>query len=134
MRKAIVAAILVICLCKTTNADNTFTVAGAGLATCERFSSETGKATQTEKLFFSWAQGWMSAANMMLAVTAGKSSTANLAAISIDEQMLHIRAYCQENPFKYYEAAVIDLYDSMRTTQGLPSWITSLKPKNFSSS
>jgi hypothetical protein len=33
--------------------------------------------------------------------------------------MRYIRAYCEENSLKYYENAVIDLYDSMRRAQGL---------------
>jgi hypothetical protein len=128
----LVATTIFICLCSMAQADNAFLAAGPGLATCNRFSKETAKDSQIEKFFFSWAQGWMSAANLMLSVN--KSSVTDLNAMSLDGQMLHIRAYCQENPSKYYESAIIDLYDSMRRTQGLPSWITSLQPKNFSSS
>ena len=128
MRKAIVAATIAICLCSTTRADNAFIITGPGLATCDRFREETAKDSQVEKFFFSWGQGWMSAANLMLSVN--KSSTTDLAAMSIDEQMLHIRAYCQENPFKYYQSAVIDLYDGMRRNQGLPGWLSSLSPQN----
>ena len=125
MRKALVATIILICLSSKTEAQNSFFIVGPGLATCGQFGEASAKDAQIEAFFYSWGQGWMSAANLLLSVTAGKSSSTNLAVISMEEQMLHIRTYCVENPSKYYEAAVIDLYDSMRKTQGLPSWITS---------
>jgi len=128
MRKAIVATIVVIYLCSATKADNAFMATGPGLATCDRFSKETAIDSQIEKFFFSWAQGWMSATNLMLSVS--RSSTTDLGAMSIDEQMLYIRVYCQKNPFKYYQSAIIDLYDGMRRNQGLPSWVSSLSPNN----
>jgi hypothetical protein len=40
--------------------------------------------------------------------------------------MRYIRAYCEENSLKYYENAVIDLYDSMRRAQGSRSRLTCL--------
>jgi len=52
MRKAIVAAIAVICLCSTTKADNALIATGPGLATCDRFSKETATDSQIEKFFF----------------------------------------------------------------------------------
>ncbi len=68
----------------------------------------------------------MSSANLTLSVTAGRPSTTDLGAMSMTEQMLYVWAYCEDNPLKYYEAAVIDLYDSMRRAQGLRSWIVTL--------
>lgn len=127
MRNGLVAAMILACLCSTAKAEDAFSIAGPGLATCGQFGEESAKDVQIEAFFFSWGQGWMSAANLLLSATAGKSSTTDLAVISVEEQMLHIRAYCEENPFKYYEAAVIDLYDSMRRNQGLPGWIASFR-------
>ncbi len=68
----------------------------------------------------------MSAANLALSVTAGKPSATYLSAMSMTEQMRYIRAYCEENSLKYYENAVIDLYDSMRRAQGSQGWIATL--------
>ncbi len=68
----------------------------------------------------------MSAANLALSVTAGKPSATDLGAMSMKEEMLSVRVYCEENPLKYYENAVIDLYDSMRRAQGLQGWIATL--------
>ena len=127
MRRAFVAAILFAFLSSAAEAEKTFTITGPGLATCDQFGAESAKDLKIEAFFFSWGQGWMSAVNLLVSVTAGQTSTTDLAAVSVEEQMLHIRAYCEENPFKYYEAAVIDLYDSMRRTQGLPSWIASFQ-------
>ena len=127
MRKGVVAAMILACLCGTAYAEDAFSITGPGMATCGQFGEEYTRDVQIEAFFFSWGQGWMSAANLLLSATAGKSSTTDLAVISVEEQMLHIRAYCEENPFKYYQAAVIDLYDSMRRTQGLPGWIASFK-------
>jgi len=127
VRKGVVAGIVLACLWGTANADEAFFITGPGLATCGQFGEESARDVKIEAFFFSWGQGWMSAANLFLATRAGKSSTTDLSAIGVEEQMLHIRAYCQENPAKYYEAAVIDLYDSMRRSQGLPGWIASFK-------
>ncbi len=69
----------------------------------------------------------MSAANLTLSVTAGRPSTTDLGAMSMTEQMLSVRVYCEENPLKYYENAVIDLYYSMRRAQGSQGWIATLK-------
>ena len=127
MLKAFVAALVLVCFCNAVEAKNAFSVAGPGLATCKQFGQQSAQNKQVEAFYFAWGQGWMSATNLLLTVRAGNSSATNLAAVSIDEQMLHISAYCDENPFKYYEAAVIDLYNSLRTSQGLPSWIANFK-------
>jgi len=127
VRNGFVAAMILACLWSTANADEAFSITGPGLATCGQFGQESARDVKIEAFFFSWGQGWMSAANLFLSATAGKSSTTDLSAISLEEQMLHIRSYCEENPFKYYSAAVIDLYDSMRRSQGLPNWIASFK-------
>ncbi len=126
MRKAIASAIVLVCLASAAEAEETFFITGPGRATCGRFGEEYAKDWEIETFFFSWGQGWMSSANLTLSVTAGRPSTTNLAAMSMTEQMLYVRAYCEENPHKYYESAVIDLYDSMRRAQGLRSWIATL--------
>ena len=127
MRKAIAAAIVLVCLASAAEAEEAFLITGPGAATCGRFKEESAKNWEIEAFFFSWGQGWMSAANLALSVTAGKPSATYLGAMSMTEQMLSVRVYCEENPLKYYENAVIDLYDSMRRVQGLRSWIATLK-------
>ncbi len=126
MRKSIASAIVLICLASAAEAEETFFITGPGVATCGRFGEETAKDRQIETFFFSWGQGWMSAANLTLSVTAGRPSTTDLGAMSMTERMRYVRAYCEENPLKYYESAVIDLYDSMRRSQGLRNWIVTL--------
>jgi len=126
MRKAIASAVVLVCLASAAEAEEAFMITGPGVATCGRFGEEYAKDWEIETFFFSWGQGWMSAANLTLSVTAGRPSTTNLGAMSMTEQMRYVRAYCEENPLKYYEAAVLDLYDSMRRAQGLRGWIATL--------
>ena len=126
MRKAIASAIVLVCLASAAEAEETFFITGPGVATCGRFGEEYAKDWEIEAFFFSWGQGWLSAANLTLSVTAGRPSTTDLGAMSMTEQMLSVRVYCEENPLKYYESAIIDLYDSMRRAQGLRSWISTL--------
>ena len=126
MRKAIASAVVLVCLASAAQAEEAFIITGPGVATCGRFGEEFAKDREIESFFFSWGQGWMSAANLALSVTAGKPSTTDLRETSMTEQMRYVRAYCEENPLKYYQAAIIDLYDSMRRAQGLRSWISTL--------
>ena len=129
MYKAVVAAVVFVSLCPAAEAKNAFKVAGPGMATCEQFAQQAIHNKQLEAFYFSWGQGWMSATNMLLTVSGDSSLATDLAAVGIEDQMLYIRAYCEDNPFKYYEAAVIDLYNSMRTAQGLESWIANFKQR-----
>ena len=126
MRKAIASAIVLVCLASAAKAEEAFFITGPGVATCGRFGEEYAKDWEIETFFFSWGQGWMSAANLTLSVTAGRPAATDLGAMSMTEQMRYIRAYCEENSLKYYENAVIDLYDSMRRAQGLQGWIATL--------
>jgi hypothetical protein len=126
MRKVIATAIILVCLANTAEAEEAFFITGPGVATCGRFNEEYAKNWEIEAFFYSWGQGWMSAANLALSVTAGKPSATDLGAMSMKEEMLSVRVYCEENPLKYYENAVIDLYDSMRRAQGLQGWIATL--------
>jgi len=125
MRKALVATIILMFLSSKAEAEEAFFITGPGVTTCGRFNEEYAKDWEIEMFFFSWGQGWMSSANLALSVTAGRPSATDLGATSMTEQMRYVRAYCDENPLKFYESAIIDLYDSMRKTQGLPSWIAS---------
>ena len=126
MRKAIASAVVLVCLASAAEAEEAFFITGPGVATCGRFGEEYAKDWEIESFFFSWGQGWMSAANLSLSVTAGRPSATDLGATSMTEQMRYVRAYCEENPLKYYESAIIDLYDSMRRAQDLRSWISTL--------
>ncbi len=126
MRKAIAAAIVLVCLASAAKAEEPFFITGPGAATCGRFHEEYAKDWEIEAFFFSWGQGWMSAMNLALSVKAGRPSATYLGAISMEEQMLYVRVYCEENPLKSYENAFIDLYDSMRRAQGLRGWIAIL--------
>lgn len=96
---------------------------GLGVNSCAGFSAmyERDPAT-TEATFFTWAQGFMSAINMVLLGREHQPST-NLAQWDVDKQKRHIRSYCAANPSRAYDEGVFDLFEAMRKEQGLPSLV-----------
>jgi len=84
---------------------------GAGASTCGGFAKAYAHDPQNEYIFFSWAQGYMSAVNDTLAAT-GIHNYRDLAGETAN-QMARIRLYCNDHPLADYDIAVMDLYDSL---------------------
>ena len=119
MRKAIAAAIILVCLASATEAEE-FYMMGPGAQTCGQFGQSYAEYTQRwEIAVFVWAQGYMSGLNAPMLFS---NSTTDLNAMSQDNQMAYIRTFCSNNPLKSYSEAVLDLYQDMRRAQGLPRW------------
>lgn len=94
---------------------------GLGANSCAKFSEMYGNdPASTETAFFTWAQGFMSAINMVLLGREHQRST-NLALWDVERQRRHIRSYCAANPSRAYDEGVFDLFDTMRKEQGLRS-------------
>jgi hypothetical protein len=84
--------------------------AGPGTQTCALFTqSYATNPDDTERLYFLWAQGFLTGLNI---ARAGKLY-ANLNAKTTSDQKGAIRAYCDAHPFKNYLDAVIALYFSL---------------------
>jgi hypothetical protein len=61
-------------------------------------------------VFFTWAQGYMTAANVALAAAGNRYHDLSG---SIDDQEAHVRRYCNSHPTASYNDAVLDLYASL---------------------
>lgn len=94
---------------------------GLGVNSCARFNAMyQNDPASTATAFFTWAQGFMSAVNLVLLGKEHQRST-NLALWDVERQKDHIRSYCAANPSRAYDEGVFDLLEAMRKEQGLPS-------------
>jgi hypothetical protein len=94
---------------------------GLGANSCARYSEMyQNDPASTETAFFTWAQGFMSAINMVLLGREHQRST-NLALWDLARQRQYIRSYCAANPSRAYDEGVFDLFAAMRKEQGLGS-------------
>jgi hypothetical protein len=93
---AITAAMAIPAYAKPKMKDDTFLM-GAGMQSCGSFAETYRQSpTMAETLFFSWAQGFMSATNIYR-IVAGNNAK-NLNAISVEAQQARIRTYCDVHP------------------------------------
>jgi hypothetical protein len=83
---------------------------GIGGKTCGEFAANYAKDTGTEIIWFTWAQGFMSATNY-----ATLNFRKNIRDLSgdIEIQQRQIRQYCDAHPLAEYGSAVLDLYLSL---------------------
>jgi hypothetical protein len=82
---------------------------GYGAATCRQFAQDYRLSVDEEKIYFSWAQGFMTATN--LGNTNG--TYRDLSAWSVDDQSAFIRSYCNSHPLSNYGEAVFALLFSL---------------------
>ena len=89
-------------------------VTGAGAFTCAEFGQYYKLAPQeTDRLFYTWAQGFMSGMNFQ-ARTRGEAWR-NIGVSDSTSQMFKLRSYCSDNPLKRYLNAVWTFYLSLPT-------------------
>ena len=101
--------------------DKTGIAEGAGTYTCGEFGRFYANDPSSEKLFFSWAQGFMTGVNLSISGQTGNHK--NLDTKSSDDQMTDIRRYCDAHPLGFYLDAAMDLFHNFpfaiqRTKQG----------------
>ena len=89
---------------------------GVGLTPCADFTEMSKGNPGTEIIFYSWAQGFISAANRSRLMQGGDS--ANVAALTFEQQTGQLRAYCKAHPLQEYMYAVADLINHMPTNPG----------------
>ncbi|MGB8630218.1 MAG: hypothetical protein WCD69_12635 [Xanthobacteraceae bacterium] len=88
-------------------ADQQWTFMGVGTETCAQFAREYMKnPEQTDLVFFSWAQGYMSAINDFI------SPKKVLNSMPTFEQRVRVHDYCQQHPSDRYAQAIPPLLDS----------------------
>jgi hypothetical protein len=86
-----------------------YAYAGIGAISCgEIAKGYRQNPTQIENMMMTWAQGFMSGANMGLTVTEGQYR--DLAAMTIEAQEASLRNYCDEHPMAEFLKAAVDLY------------------------
>lgn len=84
---------------------------GVGTYNCAEFARAARDDPSRETLYFSWAQGWMTAWN--LARMDAAKATADLKARPVADQQAFLRAYCAKHPSALYMEAVSRLYLSL---------------------
>ena len=87
-------------------------IVGAGTHTCAQFGKDYQADPEGEEVsYFTWAQGLMSGYNAIASIN--DLPQVNTSAMSIKEQLAHIRLYCNEHPLAFYVTAVDDLMEAM---------------------
>ena len=85
---------------------------GPGMQSCGEFSRlYATNPTVTEDLFYTWAQGFMSALNLSFVSTTGAYRF--IAPDGMASYKLRLRTYCDAHPPSQYVQAVMDLYNSL---------------------
>ena len=85
---------------------------GPGMLSCGEFSrAYATNPTATEDVFYTWAQGFMSALNLSFVSTTGAYRFIDPNGMA--GYKLHLRQYCDAHPAGPYVQAVMDLYNSL---------------------
>ena len=85
---------------------------GPGMQSCGEFSRlYATNPTATEDVFYTWAQGFMSALNLSFVSTTGAYRFIDPDGMA--GYKLRLRSYCDANPPSQYVQAVMDLYNSL---------------------
>ena len=113
-RRAIAAAALAMAAIPAAGAAEPAAGEGVGTYTCAEFQRASKADESREMLYFSWAQGWMTAWN--LAQMDASKPFADLSTPPIDDQRAFIRTYCSQHGASLYMEAVYRLYASMKTS------------------
>jgi hypothetical protein len=108
-----VSVLLMLLASGQVNAQQSLIFTGAGTRTCGQFAEAYRASPEVNELFyFSWAQGFMSGRNSVLAEN--NQLIRDLASLSMDEQQSFIRHYCNQFPLDLYYSAVIKLHNSLK--------------------
>jgi hypothetical protein len=81
---------------------------GPGTASCAEFARSFRETPElTEAMYYSWAQGFMSASNLTLLLS--KQPIHNFAKLSVKGGQSFLRNYCDKHPLVPYELGVEEL-------------------------
>jgi hypothetical protein len=91
---------------------NTAFIVGPGGETCKAFTDLHKEAPEFSKaIFFSYAQGFMTALNMSRSLNGLPAHT--LKGLGPDDQMAHLVYYCGNHPIENFISAINSLYDDL---------------------
>lgn len=100
---------------------------GLGAFSCAQFGKDYQKSPEIwESVFFSWAEGYMSALNTALLLR--DATATDLRKWSVERQEDFLRSYCDQHPLEDYQDAVQILFSDMRKDQKLGNWLERLSP------
>jgi len=94
-------------------------VLGHGANTCTDYTEGRLVAKQVENSYFDWAQGFMSAMNVMQA--AAKTPTRNVMHLSDDNMKKALQTYCAGHPADLFVIAVTKTFQALPETPVPPS-------------
>jgi hypothetical protein len=115
----LIALLIVVTVAVRSAQADAIAVKGVGTNTCAEFGEFYKQSPGYWEIhFFTWAQGFMSGMNLMLAQK-GQPAT-DLEKTSLESQQMQIRTYCDKHPLVSYMKAVIAVWADMRVEQGLP--------------
>jgi hypothetical protein len=90
------------------NASEQLAAVGPGTATCAEFGRSFKQTPElTEAMYYSWAQGFMSASNLALLLS--KQPVHDFAKLSIKAGQSYLRGYCDKHPLLPFELGVEEL-------------------------
>ena len=117
MRYLIIIVVGMLIAVNSVSADESKTVVkGVGLNSCGKFLANTQDDYTFEFAYISWAHGFMSGLNYDFIMDSAETA-ADLSDTAA--QQISIENYCKENPLQLYAAAIFNLWDELRDTQGL---------------
>jgi len=120
MKKLLQTLYLAVALIGVTPAHADMVAMGAGTVSCRQYQSDVkagGYATATT--YFAWAQGFMTATNLVR-LTNGKT-TKDLNSIDLPEQMRELDDYCVAHPNKNYSEGIPSVFNSLDDSTDAPS-------------
>lgn len=107
---ALIAAAIVTAPVASSSPDDPAVFRGIGADTCANFAREVRSSNVAEANFYTWAQGFMSGANMVTGVAGDGYRDLDG---DINAQKLSIRQYCDAHPSDDFAQAVVALYQSL---------------------
>ena len=111
LRRYCICAITLLTVSLTSVAGHAASAEGVGVEPCVKVTDDYQEDPSSESLYFAWAEGFMSGANIARRDDDEKA----FHSMSFDEQRAYLRAYCAQNPFEKYVAAVGHLYRDLHT-------------------
>ena len=109
--KALLASILLFCVCQAFAADGY--VAGVGTRTCNEIAEGMEKKELNQQDLLNWTQGYFSGANVAYALKARRDVTAG-SATQQERLMGLIKAKCDDRPDYLLSQAVYEVYFELR--------------------
>jgi hypothetical protein len=119
MFRVVVTGLLLALLCSPANADPP-PAYGVGAASCSKFLSDVVlHGDHGRALYYSWAQGFITATNALLSSDESTTVKNLRAKMADDEQQWLLDTLCRAHPEQGFSRAAMQLLDKIREAEGL---------------